>query len=256
MGFADKIEAAQSHARGDHRIAHLYEQWLSGNPKYTTKAKDFAYGEWGSGRMEGPVALRASEGGECPRMRVMRLIGFRQAKPTTTLRNTFATGSFLHLKWQMAGLSAGWLTECEVPFYAFDGLVRGKADGITEWGAVVDFKTAASYFYRAFEKAPKPAHVDQVIAACSALGSYKAHLIYENKDTGAYAEHVIDVTDEMIERVRTDAEVAAEAKAAKRLPPILEGCVSGTSPQFKRCFFHEQCHGADLTATFEGMWDK
>ena len=47
-------------------------------------------------------------------------LGWCEMAPSPKTAQIFHNGNFMHLRWQMAGLTAGWLKDAEVPVPAND----------------------------------------------------------------------------------------------------------------------------------------
>ena len=131
-------------------ITVAHEQWLarSHNADYSQEALEFAgkvlSHEVGGARSRN-TRFRSSAVGSCARRQVLKAIGVSEKSTIDgKLANIFQTGNFLHLKWQMAGLTAGWLAEAEVSADAPDLNFGGTLDGILDDGSGFEFKSINS----------------------------------------------------------------------------------------------------------------
>ena len=237
------------------------ERWMLANsdPVYSEAAiqfsDDFLRKKVGGNRANRRPHFRASGLGKCARARVFARIGAPKVDEqfSSAQANIFATGNFMHRKWQMAGLTEGWLTDVEVPLENEDEDLGGTADGYIYDGSLFEYKTAndRSYGYVNHLKEPLPEHKLQV-------GGYKllnpsltkASVLYENKNTGEWREYRVDFDDELMTAVRADLDVVRNAVATRKLPKPLPACIKREGMAYRRCPFREYCidmYDADLT---------
>lgn len=247
-GLRDLMRAVQL----DLPVTVRMERWLIDNadPTYSEEAIQFSddvlRGKVGGNRKNRTPAFRASGFGKCLRSRVFARIGTVgiSEQLSSAQSNTYASGNVFHRKWQMAGLTEGWLTEAEVPLHSVEHDLGGTADGVIYDGSLFEYKTINDRGYKwvAAKKSPSWDHLRQVAA-------YKllrpeltaASVIYENKNTGEWREYRVYFTDEVMEPMLDELAQLHQAMANRELPPILEGCLEQKGEVYRRCPFRESC---------------
>jgi hypothetical protein len=245
MSLKDQIKAVQT----DMPITVLHEQWMtSGRAReYSQKALDFAgeqlAGTKGSQRLRKRM-FRASGLHTCKRKQVLTYIGHpkQPEERTSSQQAIFITGDFLHLKWQMIGLSAGWLKEAEVPMDVPELNAGGTADGITHTGGGFEFKSINDRgFGKVMTYGPLLEHQSQTdnYLFLGDLDHYS--IVYENKNNGEWREFVRYREEKNMLRVAEEFEILNDFVEAKKLPMILSDCKAGEGTQFKQCPFKDTC---------------
>lgn len=247
-GLKDLARAVQL----DLPITVRHERWLLANsdPVYSEAAiafsDDFLRKKVGGNRADRKPRFRASGMGKCPRSRVFARIGTQGISEqfSSSQANTFSTGNFLHRKWQMAGLSEGWLVEAEVPMENDAWDLGGTADGIVYDGSLFEYKTIndRGYAWVARNKQPNYDHLLQI-------GAYKllrpeltaASVVYENKNTGEWREYRVYFTDELLLAVTDELTRLKDAVFNHELPAVLEPCARREGEVYRRCPFRETC---------------
>lgn len=244
MGLKDTIKAVKQ----DLPITMRHETWVTENPDpvYSQKALDFAAkqlaGKSGSQRLRKRM-FRASSAGTCHRKQVFGYLGMPGRKEVDSkLANIFSTGNMMHLKWQLAGLSEGWLTDAEVPVDRDDLRAGGTMDGVTYTGGGFEFKSINSRGYNGVHLyGPKDLHLYQTDHYMY-LGDLESFsIIYENKDTGDWREFLHHRDEDRMERVAASLETLGAHVDNKKLPPVLAECKSGTGTTFRQCQFKDIC---------------
>lgn len=246
MSLKDAIKAVQQ----DLPVTMRHERWLAANhnPAYSDEALAFAAraleGTSGSSRLRKRM-FRASSAGRCERQQLFKVTGVRGREDiSASLSNVFLTGNYLHLKWQMAGLTEGWLVEAEVPVDRDDLNAGGTMDGILYTGGGFEFKSINSRgFGGVMLYGPKPDHVLQVHHYMHMGGLDSFSVLYENKDTGEWREFRVNRDEEVIERSRASLERLNGLLSARELPPMLEECVAQTGMGYRNCAFRDVCPG-------------
>jgi hypothetical protein len=230
-------------------ITMRHETWMTkanGNPVYSDEALAFAAealaGEAGSQRRRKKM-FRASAAGQCQRKQVFSYINMPQADSVDSkLASIFVTGNMLHLKWQLAGLTEGWLTDAEVPVDRDDLNAGGTMDGLTYLGGGFEFKTINSRGYAmVMQYGPKVIHVLQVHHYMLMGGLDHFSVVYENKDTGEWKEFLVPRDESIIEQSRASLEVLNGSLNSKRLLPVLPDCQTKEGQVFRTCPFRTFC---------------
>lgn len=244
MSLKDAIKAVQQ----DLPITVRHERWLEANhnPVYTEDALAHAAkvleGTSGSSRLRKRM-FRASSAGMCERQQLFKITGVKGRDDiSSSLANIFLTGNYLHLKWQMAGLTEGWLVRAEVPVDRDDLNAGGTMDGVLYTGGGFEFKSINSRgFGSVMLYGPKWEHVFQVHHYMY-MGDFEYFsVVYENKDTGEWREFKVDRNEEIIEQSKAALERLNQLLADRYLPPMLDDCVAKTGMRYRNCAYRDMC---------------
>jgi hypothetical protein len=251
MNFGQMLQAEQSRSLGREGVIVEYFEWLASEGKPTEQALEFARTALsGERRDDLPRGFRASEATMCHRRRMLGYTKLFQRGPVDPqTQNNFDTGSFIHLKHQVAGLSAGYFASCEKS--AINGLTRGYVDADKPSGVPVEVKSISSRGYRFVQKWGKVEHQHQVGHYAVARGQDYGILLYENKDTASLTEHLVEV-DSIRQDMEDDVAVLADAIDRQILPPMKPGCIARDTTEWRYCPFREVC--ADARAEDVEQW--
>lgn len=232
-------------------ITMRMERWMIANvdPVYSEAALRFS-DDWLRGKVGGKrtrkPGFRASGMGSCARRRVFARVGTPGVSEqfSSAQANTFATGNMFHRKWQMAGLTEGWLTEVEIPYHSDDLDLGGTADGKIWDGSLFEFKSinTRGYKFVGYSQEPKDDHARQV-AAYKLLDPAltAASIVYENKDNGEWRELRVEFTDELMTEVQDELEGLRRSVRNQELPKILDACLTKTGTTYRQCPFRDVC---------------
>jgi hypothetical protein len=242
MSLAKLIRAVQSELP----ITMRHETWMARNSdaKYSQRALDFAQralsGEY---QFRPRMRFRSSGIGSCSRRRIFSAIGMRELpQQDGKLANIFHTGNFLHLKWQMAGLTEGWLKEAEVVKDNPNVQFGGTLDGILHDGSGFEFKSINSNGAGWVRDKPKDIHLRQVHGYMYLEPSIeKFSVVYENKDTGDWRELRVERDDKLIRQIDREVGELNEAWDNRKLPPVLPDCMQQTGTTYRQCPFRDRC---------------
>ena len=231
-------------------VSMRHERWLIANEdsRYSPEAVAFATavlsGTLGSSRGR-KAGFRASMTGKCAKRQILRRLRVPEKRktPDGKLANIFHTGNFMHLKWQMAGLTAGWLKDAEVPLDNHEIGLTGTADGIIDDGSLFEFKSINSRgFSSVSQRGARRDHLLQVHAYMIAGSIDAASIVYEDKDTGQWREERVAKTEEFTDKVLTEQEALQVAWKSKEMPPMLPECVQRDGREWSSCPFAYICH--------------
>lgn len=244
----DLVRAVQQ----DLPVTVRHETWMLANPDpvYSEAAiqfsDDFLRGKVGGKRENRALRFRASGMGKCGRRRIFTRINHPGAKEnlTSTQANVYATGNVMHRKWQMAGLTEGWLTAAEVPMDSVEMDLAGTADGVIWDNSLLEFKTINERGFKWMTSHGEANEEHQL-----QVGAYKlldpsltaASVIYENKNTGDWREMRTHFTDELMNKVVDELELLHHALETHVLPPPLPPCVKQEGTEYRRCPFRDTC---------------
>lgn len=230
-------------------ISSRHETWLADNPNpvYSQSALEFAQaalsGQAGGNRKGRKRLFRASAAGTCHRQQIFKILGVPgRDEIDGKLANIFANGNFLHLKWQMQGLTEGWLTQAEVPIEREDLNAGGTMDGILWNGAGFEAKTINSRGYASvMSYGPKDAHIFQVDHYMHLTDITSFSIVYDNKDTGEWREFRVDKDPKRDEEVGNTLSTLNGYLETKTLPVILPDCKAKEGMTYRGCAFRDIC---------------
>lgn len=232
-------------------ITPRHERWLAlpeserdWSPAALELADKVFRREAGGKRMRS-TRYRASDSGKCLRYRQFRAEGLPGVNSyDTRMSNIFITGDFYHLKWQMIGLTEGWLADAEVPYEdpRTVGMFGGTADGILFDGSLFELKSINSRgFSRVTTYGPVNAHVLQVSAYMYLADVDCASIVYEEKNSGDWREFRVFRDAEITAKVEAELELLITSYKEELLPPILDDCEMQTGTTYRQCQFRDAC---------------
>jgi len=202
------------------------------------------------GRADGSGRIRPSMIGDpCNRKKILSFLGAEAHEFEEGSLDIMEAGTWGHYRWQVRGLSAGWLTSIEYPTIDESWLVKGSADGIIVDGSLFELKTTNSYTYDTVMKSGEPTwpHRMQCGAMLRALGLDKASIVYEDRNFPA-RWHEFRWTlseDEAItfglKLLRRDIRSSIRGK---EMPPMLTECLDMKGKNYEGCQFKYSCPSA------------
>lgn len=209
---------------------------------YLQRRRDLADDHSGKGVFRGSLI-----GHPCDRQQAISFLGAR-SDDDRDLRFANA-GKQRHYEWQEIGLSAGFLVEIEKKVR--NGKFRGTIDGLLDNGWVFELKTANDFSFKptAARRAagasgpidrPNTDHYMQVQMYMHALGSPRAVLLYEARNSLELAEHVIDYSPEVAERQMQRIATIYGLTRIGELPNMHQACTD-RSKMREHCNFSEPC---------------
>ena len=202
------------------------------------------------GRADGSGRIRPSSVGHpCTRHKLLSFLGAERTEFEEGSLDIMEAGTWGHYRWQVRGLSGGWLTAIEEPAEDRSWLLKGSADGIISDGSLFELKTTNSYTYDTVMKTGEPTweHRMQVGAMLRALEIDKASIVYEDRNFPArWHEFRWSLSgDEAIlfalKLLRKDIRTQVRAK---ELPPMLVECVEMKGKIYEGCQFRYSCPAA------------
>ena len=180
----------------------------------------------------------------CSRAVIFGYAGTPQLAADIEATEMMEAGTDAHLRWQMEGLTMGYITEAEKWTYDDDLLCGGSMDGLLVDDSILELKTANHFAYdRVVTRDREPKHETLIQSGIYMLLADKAwtSIVYENRSSGEFYEF----------RVARDAKVEAEVlrrlstlKAyleADQLPPMLDMCVQHVGSAYKMCGYRKIC---------------
>jgi len=230
-------------AQEDLPITMRHDKWLANNPNisYPDLVVQVGMKELLSKQRDRRKHFSASSAGDCQRKQIFTYIGLPRKKIESSLVNIFHTGNFIHLKWQLAGLTEGWLTDIEIPLISAEFPVRGTMDGIVWDGSGFEFKSINDNGYKSvMQFGPKKAHINQVHAYMF-LGGYKSFsVVYENKNNGEWREFRVHRDEKIIDALKTEWSQLENSVVTETLPQPLNECKQKEG-MYRMCPFKDTC---------------
>lgn len=188
----------------------------------------------------------------CGRLVLFSYGGWPQTPFPMRNQDLMDQGSFLHLKWQMEGLTAGWMKQGEVWVHDpdFGPGVGGSADGQGFDDSLLEIKTTGAGPYMRYSRSPNPDHLLQMetywevdsrtTQQFEPIGS----LIYVNRESGAFIEHRVRSDPQRREAVRRTVEDHQQRIDLDELPDMLEVCAKRSGSRYFECQYHATCPSA------------
>lgn len=247
--MGDLINAVKQDSYLPPVITPLHNQWLAAGAHYTEEAVEIITAQmrkdWldGTVRSDGSGRVRPSMVGGCLRKQRMSYLGMPSRLPDVRSQAFFATGHFGHYKWQLSGLSAGWLKQIEVQIRT-EYELAGSADGKCFDGSVFELKTTNTPNLTKVRSAnyPLPGHELQTAGYADAFGTRFVSIIYEGREWLDFHEVRFEVTDELLDKMRELCDVVTDMDTDIR---PLQVCLSGSGQTYTNCDFSAACHPMD-----------
>jgi hypothetical protein len=130
-----KFSELVKHNKPELVVSNRYEAWVkeNSNPQYSDSA--IVFGTTALIAQSTPRDRRgtvsASSLDSCRRRQQFTYLGLSEGPMSAKTAAILQNGTFTHLRWQMAGLSEGWLIEAETPVPRPNPLrLHGTMDGV------------------------------------------------------------------------------------------------------------------------------
>jgi len=199
-------------------------------------------------RTSGEGRMRPSLIGDvCKRKHLFSYMGLDQLEPEDSSYDVMNAGTWGHYRWQLAGLSQGWLTDIELQVSYDPWQLRGAMDGMISDGSGWELKTVGSNKFYNILKADMPvsAHLMQVHAYMRALDLSHFSIVYENRDHATWKEFRVARMQEIDTQLDELMSSLKEHISEKTLPQILEPCTKQTGYSYNYCNWREICPTAN-----------
>lgn len=227
-------------------ISNRYDTWMkdNGNPKYSEEA--LAFGMEQLTLQATPRDRRgtfsASSLNTCIRRQQFTFLGMPELPPTPRTAAIFQNGTFMHVRWQMAGLTEGFLSAAEVGVGKNDLGLSGTIDGIAHEGSIVEFKSINTFgFTSVAQFGPKEDHLAQAGTYLACTGAENVSFIYEDKNTQEYREFTKTKDELPIKEIAEQADRIQTMTAGKKLAEPLESCIDQEGYRFTGCVYRDRC---------------
>lgn len=192
-----------------------------------------------------PGRFSPSSMGKCPRRIMFDFAGAPQEAPDIDNQEMADHGTISHLKWQIEGLTMGYMNAAEVWVEDPTLLVGGSADAELADGSLFELKTVHPFVYNKVvldAKKPKWEALLQIHTYFILHGAEWASVVYEDRGGGQFHEFRIErdpkIEREVMRRLRSYRSYAE----ADELPPQLADCELKIGTVFRRCPYREMCH--------------
>ena len=225
-------------------VSKRHDAWLRLNdhPVYSVEALMFAVRELTKRDRVRKGTVSASALGGCGRQQQFVYLGMSKLTESQTSAAKMANGTMVHLRWQMGGLTEGWLKQAEVPIKANPLRLSGTMDGIADDDSVVEIKSINARGFAAISTfGAKHEHQYQLGTYLVVSGASRGRFIYENKDTQEYREIVLEAGQLPTEEIRkTAADLWAHIDAQELVEP-LNDCLDRKGWRYDYCPFRDRC---------------
>lgn len=225
-------------------ISARHDSWMekNSNPVYSHQALAHASRELAGKPRDRRGTISGSSLASCMRRQQFTFLGMPELPPTPRTAAIFHTGTFMHIRWQMAGLTEGWLISAEVPIPKNLYRLSGTMDGIAYDQSIVELKSINSNGFRSVNSfGPKEGHLKQGATYALTTGAEKVIFIYEDKDTQEYKEFVRYAEDLPLMDVLETSAKLWDMIDARVLAEPLQDCMAGVGYMYQGCPFRDRC---------------
>jgi hypothetical protein len=232
--------------RDDLIVSPMHDEWLANNanPYYSAEAMSFMNKELKKQGRKRKGTISASSLDSCRRRQEFTWLGWWELPPSPKTAQIFHNGNFMHLRWQMAGITAGWLKHAEVAVPHHELKVSGTMDGVLYEGSVLELKSInTNGFSRVSTFGPEKQHQIQVGTYMYLTGADKGSIIYEDKNTQEYREFIVLMTQDLEDLVRESATTVWKLIDAEELAPPLTDCEAHLGYRYQTCPYRDRCLG-------------
>lgn len=238
-------------------VTHPHSNWMETPEEeqvYSEEAIQFAIDVWHRKfKHPRPGRFSPSAMGECHRRVVLGFAGAPQVPPAAENQEMMDHGTWTHLKWQMEGITLGYMKAAEVWTYDKDLLCGGSMDAKLIDGSGFELKSAGLSIYNRIvgrEGWPKFENLLQD-ATYKLLDDFDwSSVVYEDRSSGNFHEFRVPrqrkYEDEVIKRLKSYKAFAE----ADELPPVLDECEMKVGTTYKRCPFRKVCLKAKSLSEF------
>ena len=230
---------------GANYITEKHKKWIEGGAYYNKVAVLWAQLKLNDFTFRGkPARVSPSSLGTCPRRQVFAIRGYPVAHtPLKSWPIHALNGDFAHIRWQMAGLSAGWLKKAEVFRRSAVRNFSGTLDGVCADGSGFELKTTKSDRYSQIcVTGPPMEHLLQVNGYMNLEPRIKVFsIIYENRDSLSFKEFRIEKDPKLQEQINKTIKYIHTNVRDRTNPAILDPCKQHKGLAFDTCPFSATC---------------
>jgi hypothetical protein len=225
-------------------VSRRHEEWLLENdhPVYSQRALDFAHQMLTKRDRVRKGTFSASSLGECMREQQFTYLGMSKLPPDAKNAMKMQNGSFMHLRWQMAGLTEGWLWKAEVAVMSTPLGLQGTMDGVCFEDSILELKSInVNGFSRVTAFGPLHPHLFQMATYMLCTGRRKGIFIYECKDNQEYKEIPVTDADVPLDEAELQARAMWASVDQQKLFEPLEKCIDKTGWKYNSCPYRDRC---------------
>lgn len=224
-------------------VAFRHEEWLRKDEQLSADSIAFIARELAKEGRDRRGSFSASGLGSCPRQQQFTYLGLSKMPQSGQRQAVLLNGTFVHLRLQAAGLTAGWLAEAEVPIPENPLGLKGTMDGVIDEGSVLEAKSQNSWGYKRLSgmTEAKPEHVFQVGTYLVTTGRDKGVVLYENKDNQEVKEFVVERDEALEEKIIRRAMTLQSKTADGELFDPLPDCLNKKGWVYDYCPFKDRC---------------
>jgi hypothetical protein len=180
----------------------------------------------------------------CNRAVLFGYAGAPQLPPDIEAAEMMDHGSIDHIKWQMEGLTMGYMLEPEVWVYDDDLLTGGSMDGVLEDGSVMELKTANTFAYNRVVTRDNEVKYETLIQAGIYMllsGRTWTSVVYEDRGGGQFHEFRIQMSADIEKEIRRRLRLLKAYMETDELPPMLDMCEQRVGSIYKMCGYRKIC---------------
>jgi hypothetical protein len=236
-------------------VSRRHDAWVTkdDHPIFSEEALKFAQRELTKGDRVRKGTVSASSLGECKREQQFVFAGIEKLPMDAKNAMKVSNGSFMHLRWQMAGITEGWLPHAEVPIGRNAYQLSGTMDGVLYEDSVLELKSInMNGFSRVQTFGPLKPHLYQMATYMLCTQREKGVFIYECKDNQEYKEIPIQRDELPIEDATASANQIWEAIESKQLYEPLNDCMDQKGWKYNSCPFRDRCLGIHDWSEIDG----
>ena len=241
MRFSETIKLTQDELV----VSRRHDAWVTRNdahPVYSQRALDFAAFQLESKDRVRVGTVSASALGECGRAQQFTFLGKDKLPFDEKNAAKVQNGSFMHLRWQMEGLSEGWLDDAEVKVGENPYRLSGTLDGVLYEDSVLELKSInMNGFSRVQTFGPLYEHLYQMATYMLATKREKGVFIYECKDNQEYKEIVVGPDAVPMLEASLKAESLWGAIEGQKLMEPLNDCLDQKGWRYHSCPYRGDC---------------
>ena len=229
-------------------VSPRHDKWMeqNSNPTYTQEALDFGREQLAlqAKPRDRRGTYSASSLNTCKRKQQFTFIGLPELAYNAKTAGIFQNGTFMHIRWQMAGLTEGWMARAEVPVPKNDLGLSGTIDGISDESDVIELKSIhTNGFSNVATFGAKEDHIYQAGTYVACTDAERAIFIYEDKNTQEYKEIVLKRSELPIAEITENAQRLWDATDKRKLHEPLSSCEDREGWRYTGCPFRAQCLG-------------
>jgi hypothetical protein len=188
----------------------------------------------------------ASSRGTCARQQVFRFIGAPGLRTVdSVLQNIFNDGTWRHIRHQMMGMQAGYLTDVEVkhtmPSYNLTTSLDGENK---DEGWMMELKGMRHYGKVVMGEIPE-GHYLQMHTMLLVTGYERVIYLVEDKGSNDWVEVSIARDKAAIGKVKDELNIINDAVEDQKLPPMKSNCKMKKGSEYQGCPFKHYCPQVD-----------